>query len=329
MSDDRETMSEDRSASEASDERAAAAPSGRARAKRILFAVAGWAFVVAVLVALVLSFRDDVPALLAALVGAEPWTLLLVLVGTVAVTAGLLPVWRTLLRACGHAIGVRAAARILYVGQLGKYLPGSVWTVGAQATMLRRHAVPARVGVGLGLLLVVAQLAGASAIAAGAGLLGAGVLAELPIVAAVLLVLVGVGLVPAVLRLVVRLATGATVRLPARDWAIVVSALLASWLAQTLAIVPFATGAGWSTATAAVAGGFAAAYVAGLVVILAPAGLGVREGVLAAVLTPVVGPGPALATALVTRVSAAAVDVTVAAVAAWSGRRRGEIDPAD
>src|ERR1039457_5073381 len=41
-------------------------------------------------------------------------------------------VWRVLLAAHGSPLPARTAARIMFVGQLGKYLPGSVWPVLAQ-----------------------------------------------------------------------------------------------------------------------------------------------------------------------------------------------------
>lgn len=51
--------------------------------------------------------------------------------------------WRSLF--AGSEVGVppiRVAGRIYYVGQLGKYVPGSVWAVVAQAELGKDHRVP-------------------------------------------------------------------------------------------------------------------------------------------------------------------------------------------
>src|ERR1700744_5457357 len=40
--------------------------------------------------------------------------------------------WRALLASLGSPLPLRAAARVMFVGQLGKYVPGSIWPVLAQ-----------------------------------------------------------------------------------------------------------------------------------------------------------------------------------------------------
>jgi hypothetical protein len=71
---------------------------------------------------------------------------------------------------------------------------------------------------------------------------------------------------------------------------------------------------------------FAAAYVGGYLALFAPAGLGVREGLLAAFLAPVLRPEAALAVAVAARIWATAVEVIPAALLAprvLGGRGRG------
>ena len=51
-------------------------------------------------------------------------------------------VWRVLLAALGSPLPVRVGARVMFVGQLGKYLPGSVWPVLAQMELGSAHRVP-------------------------------------------------------------------------------------------------------------------------------------------------------------------------------------------
>jgi len=51
------------------------------------------------------------------------------------------PIWRSVLGGTGRALGWRSSARIVLIGQLGKYLPGGVWSVIAQARMAREEGV--------------------------------------------------------------------------------------------------------------------------------------------------------------------------------------------
>ena len=52
--------------------------------------------------------------------------------------------WRVLLADLGSRLHIAQASGVFFVGQLGKYLPGSVWSVVAQADMARRLGVPRR-----------------------------------------------------------------------------------------------------------------------------------------------------------------------------------------
>jgi glycosyltransferase 2 family protein len=69
-------------------------------------------------------------------------------------------------------------------------------------------------------------------------------------------------------------------------------------------------------------GGFAFAWSAGFLVVIAPAGAGVRELLLVAVLTSLITPGAATAAALVSRVLMSVGDLVLAGVAAWFARHR-------
>jgi len=67
---------------------------------------------------------------------------------------------------------------------------------------------------------------------------------------------------------------------------------------------------------------YAAAYAAGFLALLTPAGLGVREGVLVIALTPVLPAGPALVVALVSRVWMMLVELAGAGIAHLVARHR-------
>ena len=94
---------------------------------------------------------------------------LAVVLSSALVLAGLLltfVVWRTLLSAHGHRLGSAPAARVFFVGQLGKYIPGSLWAVGAQADLARDFRVPPRTTVATGLVFLWAHLSTAIAVCA-------------------------------------------------------------------------------------------------------------------------------------------------------------------
>ncbi|MFP5372546.1 MAG: UPF0104 family protein, partial [Actinomycetes bacterium] len=68
-------------------------------------------------------------------------------------------------------------------------------------------------------------------------------------------------------------------------------------------------------------GSFALAMTAGLLAVASPSGLGVREAVLVASLSPFGGVGTALGVALASRLLLTLADVLAAGVAAWSARK--------
>lgn len=87
------------------------------------------------------------------------------------------------------------------------------------------------------------------------------------------------------------------------------------------AVVVRAVGGSWSDATEA-AGLFVLAPVLGFLALIAPGGLGVREAVVAGGLAGVVGPGPAVVAALLSRIVSVGVDVVTWAWFRWATRRR-------
>src|SRR5215831_4418649 len=69
--------------------------------------------------------------------------------------------WRALLAGLGSPLPAPGAARILFLGQLGKYLPGSVWPVLAQMELGTTHRVPRHRSASASVLfMLVALLAG-------------------------------------------------------------------------------------------------------------------------------------------------------------------------
>lgn len=217
--------------------------------------------------------------------------------------------WRGTLSALGSDLPVRPAARLFFPTQLGKYLPGAVWPVVAQMRIGRDLGVP-RQRMGLAFLLTLG-LATVVGILVGVAALPALLRAEGPVV---LLGLVAVPLlfalfVPAVLNRVLNLALR-TVRRPGldrplagRDVARGVGWALAFWLVYGGHVWLLAVGLGADPLDAlpVAIGGFAIAFSLGPLLVVLPAGAGVREAVLVVLLAGVLTTPEATAVALTSR----------------------------
>lgn len=240
--------------------------------------------------------------------------------------------WRVLLADLGSRLHLAPAAGVFFVGQLGKYLPGSVWSVVAQADMASRLGVPRRrtgvVGlVAIGLSVVTGLLVGLPAVP---HLTRTGGPALSAILLAALVVLLVLCWPPLLNRLVARglrllrrqplehqLSTRAvlqTVGLYVLAWVCFGGHVLV--LAR--AVGGGGTGRGLTTAALT---GYALAGSLGMLTVILPAGLGAREGVLTLVLGSVITLPGAAAVAIVSRFVVTVVDV-VAALAGWAYARR-------
>jgi uncharacterized membrane protein YbhN (UPF0104 family) len=105
-------------------------------------------------------------------------------------------------------------------------------------------------------------------------------------------------------------------------WSVALMAVVwACYGASLLLLVPGSAGGPPGAVGAAAA--FALAHAVGVLVVLAPAGVGAREGVLVALLAPALGVPGAAAVALLSRVVHALADFLVAgAAAAWARSSR-------
>jgi uncharacterized membrane protein YbhN (UPF0104 family) len=227
--------------------------------------------------------------------------------------------WRCAMGELGHRIPVAAASKIYLLGQLGKYAPGSVWAVAVQADLARPTgasrfstvaagvvaiAVNGVVGLTLGFALV-PSLLGFTWQAAGLAALA--IVAVLALNPRVLTRVVNVGL-----RLLGRppLERPTSWRgvLEASGWSIASCSCygLSVWL---LAV---SVGAGPAAALPLSVAGTALAMTVGVLVFVAPSGLGVREGIIVASLAPVLDRPDALAVAIVARLLFTIADAVAA-----------------
>jgi glycosyltransferase 2 family protein len=236
-------------------------------------------------------------------------------------------VWRLLLAGLGSPLPVRAAARVLFIGQLGKYIPGSVWPVIAQMELGAEHKVPRVRSASASVLAMLISLL--------TGLLMA--LVTLPFVARsnsyrwvflaapVLVVCLHPKMLNKVINWALHLARRPALERPLSG-RVVAGALawsFCTWIFYGLQIWLLATRVGLSYGSGAVlaTGAFAFAWCVGFVVIFVPVGAGIREVLLIALLTPVIGVGAAGAVTLVSRVLLTAGDLITAGTAAGLGRR--------
>ena len=284
---------------------------------------------------------------LGAYVVADQWTqvraglasmgFLAVVGALVAVLLGLLAtmqVWRVLLAAFGSPLATRPAARVMFIGQLGKYLPGSIWPVVAQMELGTAHRVPRHRSASASVLTMLFCLL--------AGLLAA--LVTLPftpgarsyrwvfLAAPVLLICLFPQVLNRILDRLLRLARRPALEQPLSGRAVAgaLAWALVTWVCFGLQIWLLATrlGAPYGRAALLSVGGFAFAWCVGFVVVFAPAGAGIRELLLIATLGPMLGVGKATAVALVSRVLMTAGDlITAGAAAALARAPRREAAP--
>jgi uncharacterized membrane protein YbhN (UPF0104 family) len=300
-----------------------AARSGWRRLLRVLFVVAAAGSCIAAIVA----ERGQLRAAVAQL---DLGPVLLAAVLAIAGTVASMLCWRALLTELGSTLPVRAAARMFFLSQLGKYLPGSVWPVIAQAELGRDHQIPARRSAAAAMLTLVISLVVGLVVAAATLPFAAPdaigrygwALAAAPLLAVLLHPRVLQPLLGAAFRLARRQPPEAPLRLAgigrAAFWA------LAAWICYGLHAVVLVVALGGSGAAALVGavGAFSLAWSVGFLVLVVPAGAGVREAVLVLALSPTLPAGAALLLALVSRALMTLADLVVAGLAVLVERRR-------
>jgi hypothetical protein len=217
--------------------------------------------------------------------------------------------WRVLVRAGGDRLAYRDAVRIWAVSNLGRYLPGKLWSIGALSVLSRDVGVSPAVAAGSAVIGTLVNIAAGFVVLSlvGGEVLGAmfprlaRVAPHLPVVGLLGLVAVPVAL-PWAARLVGRVTGRAPARLhvPARVALVVIGANVAAWLLYGVAfrwlagaLRPDLAGK-WQLYSAV----FAGSYLAGYLALVVPGGLGVREVSMAAALVRAGGADPAAATVL-------------------------------
>ncbi|TMR15868.1 flippase-like domain-containing protein [Nonomuraea turkmeniaca] len=239
------------------------------------------------------------------------------LVAVVAALLGAMLTWRTLLADLGSPLPLRPAAKVFFVGQLGKYIPGTVWPMLAQMEMGRDLGVPRSRSAAAFFLMMPIQLA--TGLLVTLGTLGWDKYGWLLLLIPLLLVLLEPKVINAVITFGLRRLKREPLERPltrrgmltALGWA------LAGWTAYGVHLYCIAPQGGLLFAV----GAFALSWCLGIMTFVVPAGAGVREVAMVAVLAPQLDRGSAIAVALSSRIVIVIGDLICAGLAGIAARR--------
>jgi hypothetical protein len=275
---------------------------------------------------LVRSFTDGSADVAGAVHRVGPWLLVAeipVLIGLWATALA----WREPLQYLSVPLSRAQAVRLFAAGQLGKYVPGVMWSILLQARLAEAAGITmAQIAAAFGVYAVVSIVTGA-AIGIPVAVLGAAG----PLMA--LLATVVAGSVLAVTPVVLAATIGQARRIPVIGRRLTTvprttlrrSMLLntGSWLISGthLWVLTLALGADWKASLIPCLGGFALSTALGSLVVVVPDGIGVRESVLALALTTCLPPAAAAVAAVASRLLLASADLLAFAYGTWAKRR--------
>jgi uncharacterized membrane protein YbhN (UPF0104 family) len=230
--------------------------------------------------------------------------------------------WRALLSDLGSPLSVRAATRVLFIAQLGKYLPGAVWATAAQVELGREHEISRKNSVTAAVVGMLVSLATALLVAAVALPLSSGNAVREYWWALALGPLALIGLYPPLtsffLDRLLRLARRPPLerRISGAGMTRAVAWSVLGWVffsVHAWLLVAGVTGKGANVLLIA-AGAYALAWSVGFILIPFPGGVGPRELALIAALAPIMPRGSAIVVAVISRLVLVIADLTWAAV---------------
>jgi hypothetical protein len=219
------------------------------------------------------------------------WSWVIVLVSY----AVLIETWRRMLAAWGDRVPFIDAARIWFVSNLARNLPGKVWSIPWMAMMSRQANVSPAASIGAAVLSTAVNIATGLMIGVSFGwslLEGGSASGGMAAAATLAVAIVGIAVTPLLLPHVVSLASRVSGRelslppLPRRAIVIAFVGNIIAWVLYGLAFRTFVLGVSGSAPAGAApyTVAWASSYVAGYLAFLAPGGLVVRETALAEML---------------------------------------------
>jgi hypothetical protein len=261
--------------------------------RRKLFKLAQWIFAAAVLFFAARSLATQWNRVELRLLNVQlAWEWMAAATALVLVTYALLiEGWRRILVAWDSHLPFGEASRIWFLSNLGKYVPGNIWSLTAMGVMARRRGLSAIAAAGSSVIMQTVSLATGTGIVmvTSAKLLGQPILVGVAVLLLLALLLTAPRFLPPLVNWVGNLI-GREVAppfVPATSiWTAAVASTL-SWLFYGIAFQLFVRGLlgsapGEISSYIAV---YTAAYILGFISPIAPAGLGVRELTLAAFMT--------------------------------------------
>ncbi len=235
--------------------------------------------------------------------------------------------WRRILGGWSQSLRFLAGARIWFLANLGRYVPGKVWSVAGMVVLAEQEGVQRWAAAASAVAVQAVGIGTAAALVAAAT---PHAYSPLRVAAAAVLAVGTVALLG---------WQGAMARLgrligAAGEWrALPVGAVLAgsaltllSWCAYGVAFWALGRGLGLPPALplADAAGVFALGYILGLLALFAPGGIGVREGFFYVLLTPYLGVGGAIALSVASRLELTLTEAVAGLGALALGGRRGK-----
>ena len=234
------------------------------------------------------------------------------------------PVWRSVLRGLHVRLPLIVEARLFFVSQLGKFLPGAIWPVVLQMETAKRYRVNRRLVVVANLItIVLGCTVGLAVASASLPFSDASVLRRYWWALLALPLLVGL-LHPRVIPAIINRALSVVRQPPTpaqlgwRSTAEAAGWSLVSWLAlgAHISALTISVGGGGVRAVLLCTGGAALGVAVGILIVPVPAGIGVRDSILGLVLAVRLSTAEAIAVVVVSRVILIAVDLVLAAGAA-------------
>jgi glycosyltransferase 2 family protein len=249
----------------------------------------------------------------------------------------LIETWRRVLAAWDTQLPWWTATRIWFAASLGKYIPGTVWSLAALGIMARETGASSVAAAGSSIIVNVFNLVSGLALVL---IFAARLVPHATVFAGVAFVAIAGALaapiwLPSVIRLACRV-TGRDIRLPVIPPSTVWWSLLGTafaWCAYGAAFRLFAIAILGSNAVHGALvlyiAAYTAAYIVGFVTLIAPAGIGVREAGIWGAL-PLLGLttyGDAVIVAVISRLWLTVLEVIPGLVALAAGHLRPPIRP--
>ncbi|MGO2111568.1 MAG: lysylphosphatidylglycerol synthase domain-containing protein [Pseudoclavibacter sp.] len=270
-------------------------------------------------------------AIVDAISAAKLWTLPIALLLSALFVVSTFEAWRALMSEGAPGVGILQMARIFFAAQLGKYVPGGIWNFVAASELGKDHDIPRSRSVVVMAASILISMATALGLGVITVLVGPAALRDqlwwvallLPVFVALLLPRTLNWLIAVLLRRVNRGAVN--VRLGARSIGRATAWSLLGWLLAGAQVWMLGVGLGMAptlTAMAQSVGAYALAWTVGFLAVFAPAGVGVREAVLALTMEGLVTLGATVAIVLLSRVLLSVVDIVLGLAFVVPGSRK-------